>query len=99
MTEKDSLEHDSRLVADFLSRGGRIHRLPETVRVTFAEVVEYLRTQNIDVQRVGEGPWYKYVCRGQRVDEITLVSIANGCRAEQGLGPFQLKTPSSGYGS
>ena len=81
------------LVADFLARGGRIRRLPDPEPATFSVVLEYLRSQNITVERVGDGMdprTRKYICLGKRVDAKKLVSIANALRLDKGFPPFQL---------
>lgn len=87
-------ESHGELVAQFLARGGCIHRVPGVVQISRTEVIEYLEQQKISVQRISREPPGppRYLCVGKRTNVQELVSIANRLRSEQGLPAFQLDT-------
>jgi hypothetical protein len=80
------------MVADFLARGGTIQRVPAPKPTVAADVVQYLRERNIDVQPVTDptGNTTNYFYKGQIINLKALVVIANRHRSRRRLPPFQL---------
>jgi hypothetical protein len=79
------------LIDGFLSRGGRIQRLPEALPTTAGEVVQYLRSQKVNVgfepDKISDG---KFTCDGDVIDLQGLVQIANRLRRRQRRPVFDL---------
>ena len=79
------------MVAEYLARGGRIHRAPAAKPPVAADVLEYLQGRNIDVLPLpNEGGDQNYVYKGQVINLKTLVAIANRHRSRRHLPPFQM---------
>ena len=80
------------MVADFLSRGGTIQRVPPPEPTVAEDVVQYLQERNVEVQPVPDpaGGTTNYVYKGQLINLKTLVAIANRHRSRRRLPPFQL---------
>ena len=84
-------QHET-LIADFLARGGTIRKIAPPKPTLAADVLEYLRARNVDVQAVprpGENE-SNYLYKGQVISLKTLVAIANRHRSRRHLPPFQL---------
>ena len=79
------------MVAEYLTRGGRIHRMPSAKPPVAADVLEYLQGRNIDVQSLpSEGGDPSYAYKGQVINLKTLIAIANRHRSRRRLPPFQV---------
>ena len=72
-------EEQTALVAEYISRGGSVRRIPPPNAVIAADVLTYLRTWNIEVQTRTdeEGNVTGYIYKGDVVSLKTLVSLAN----------------------
>jgi hypothetical protein len=81
----------SALIDGFLSRGGSIKKLPEALPTTAGEVVQYLKSQKVDVgfesDKIADG---KFICDGDVIDLQGLVQIANRLRRRQRRPVFDL---------
>ena len=64
----------------FLQAGGRVSRLPESIRVTEAELLNYLESCGI-AARYCAGDTKAYLCAGKRLSLSKLVALANERRA------------------
>ena len=80
------------LVADFLAKGGAIHKLPPARPTDASDVLQYLQDHNVDVQLLtDEGRTEpKYVYKGEVITLKRLVAIANRHRTRRRLPPFQM---------
>ena len=81
-----SSTHDS-AVAEFLLAGGRVSRLPESIRVTEPELLHYLESCGI-AAKYGGGDARTYLCAGKRVSLNKLVAMAHERRRSAHLPPF-----------
>ena len=75
--------HDtSIMVAGFFSRGGSVQKIPEASPTTADEVVEYLKSQRLEIapDKSGDG---KYTCNGDAISLRGLIQIANRRRRKQ----------------
>jgi hypothetical protein len=43
-------QHTNAMIAGFLSRGGRIHKIPEVLPTTAGEVVQYLKSHSVKAE-------------------------------------------------
>ena len=91
----DARQECESLIADFLSRGGRIRKLPDAQPRSINEVIEYLETSGlpIEVVRSKNGVRSHYVCREREMNADQLVSFANAHRKRRRLAPLQVKIP------
>jgi hypothetical protein len=82
----------TQLVADFIARGGVIHRLAESKPTVAEDVLTYLRAQNVDVHAVVEPGERvsKYLFKDRIITLKQLVAIANRRRSRRRLPPFEL---------
>ena len=81
------------MVAAFLARGGRVHKIPDAVPNTDGDVLAYLRRRHIKVEPVPakEGEVErKYLYGGETLNLKDLVKVANRERRRQRMIPFQL---------
>jgi len=84
-------EQTETMVAEYLARGGTIHRVPPPKPPVAGDVLEYLQGRNIDVLPLpNEGGEQSYVYKGQVINLKTLVAIANRHRSRRHLPPFQM---------
>jgi hypothetical protein len=83
-------EEQTALVADYISRGGSVRRIPPPNAMIAADVLTYLRTWNIEVQtRTDEdGKVTGYIYKGEVVSLKTLVTLANDHRMKRHLPRF-----------
>ena len=81
---------DKHAIAEFLKAGGRVSRLKGSVRVSEAELIDYLASCGITA-KYQAGDARAYVCQGKRVSASKLVAIANEHRRSGGLPPFSLR--------
>ena len=78
---------DESAVAEFLQAGGRVSRLPESIPVTEAELLQYLESCGIAAEyRAGDTK--AYLCAGKRMSLSKLVALANDLRRSAHLPPF-----------
>ena len=77
-------------IARFLSSGGRISRLTESVSISESELVSYLATRGIVAKYAG-GDTRAYLCRNKRMNCEALIELANQHRSSDALPPFVLK--------
>jgi hypothetical protein len=91
----DARQECESLITDFLSRGGRIRKLPDAQPKSINEVIEYLETSGLPVEvvRMKNGVGSVYVCRERTMNVEQLVSFANGHRKRRRLAPLQVKIP------
>ena len=82
---------DERAIGAFLSAGGRILHVKESVRVSEPELLDYLAGCGIMV-RYKAGDQRQYLWRRKRVSATALVAMANQHRSLLGLPPFALRT-------
>ena len=77
-------------VADFLRKGGKVVKAPETIPVTRSEVMDYLLGRGF---RVRYSPGYSsaYVCEGKLISLNKLIELANDHRRSQKLPPFAVR--------
>ena len=78
---------DENAVAEFLQAGGRVARVPESIRVTEAELLHYLESCGIAAKYSG-GDAKGYLCAGKRLSLSKLVALANERRRSLQLPPF-----------
>lgn len=80
------------LVADFLAKGGAIHKLPPARSTVASDVLQYLQDHNVDVQHltVQGSAESKYVYKGEIITLKRLLTIANRHRNRRRLAPFQM---------
>ena len=84
-------QHAQAIVADYLARGGTIHRLPEARPPCVADVIEYLREHDVDVAvNPDRGGRCAYLLRGEPISLERLVRVANRHRRRANLLPFDL---------
>jgi hypothetical protein len=76
-------------IARFLSSGGRISRLTESVSISESELLAYLATCGI-VARYAGGDRRAYLCRNKRMSLSALIALANQHRSSDALPPFAL---------
>jgi len=77
------------LTARFLSRGGSIKKMPEAIATTIGEVVQYLKSQSVDVD-IEPGSDGKFTCDGDVINVQALVRMANRLRRKQRRPQFDL---------
>jgi hypothetical protein len=70
------------MVAGFFSRGGNVQKIPEASPTTADEVVDYLKSQRVEIApgKTGDG---KYTCNGDVISLPGLIQIANRRRRKQ----------------
>ena len=78
---------DESAVAEFLQAGGRVSRLPDSIRVTEAELLQYLESCGIAAE-YRAGDTRAYLCAGKRVSLSKLIALANERRRSLQLPPF-----------
>jgi hypothetical protein len=79
------------LVCEYLAGGGRVRKMPDVTSVRPAQVLQYLKTQNIDItlaRAKNANTESKYRHRGQIISWEALVDLANRHRRKQRLPPF-----------
>jgi hypothetical protein len=83
-------EEQTALVAEYISRGGSVRRIPPPNAMIAADVLTYLRTWNIEVQTRTdeEGKVTGYIYKGEVVSLKTLVTLANDHRMKRHLPRF-----------
>ena len=74
-------------IARFLSSGGRVSRLTETVSISESELLSYLAARGT-VARYAPGDRRAYLCRNTRMSVYALITLANQHRTSDGLPPF-----------
>src|SRR5580765_965401 len=82
------------MIAAFVAQGGRIHKVPEAVPTTATDVLQYLKSRDVDVERAPAKPGEvegRYFYGRDIIDLRTLVDRANGLRRRQRLPPFEVK--------
>jgi len=77
------------LIAGFLSRGGSIQKIPEAIATTIGEVVQYLKSQRVDVDPE-PGSDGKFTCDGEVINVQGLVRMANRLRRKQRRPQFEI---------
>ena len=77
------------LIDGFLSRGGSIQKIPEAIATTTDEVVQYLKSQRVDVD-LKPGSDGKFTCDGDVVNVQGLLQIANRLRRKQRRPQFEI---------
>jgi hypothetical protein len=77
-------------IARFLSSGGRISRLTESVSISESELLAYLETRGIVAKYAG-GDRRAYLCKYRRMSGDALIALANQHRFSDALPPFALK--------
>ena len=84
--------HHAALVADFLAKGGAIHKLPPARPTDASDILQYLQDHDVDVQPLtDEGSTEpKYVYKGETITLKRLLAIANRHRSRRRLPPFQM---------
>jgi hypothetical protein len=82
-------EERAELVAQYLSRGGTIQRVPEPEPPSADGLLAYLETRNAPVYATFKDGEVRYRYRAQAVSYEKLVSIANRTRRRRGLPLFQ----------
>jgi hypothetical protein len=75
-------------IAEFLSRGGKIVKLPETIPVTGPDVVDYLQSSGFSARFVTNNTTTVYMYNGKPVGLKKLIEVANRHRLAQQLPPF-----------
>ena len=86
-------EEQTALVAEYLARGGEIHRIPPPNPTVASDVLQYLQDLHVDVHPVRDevGNTIHYVLNGKRIDLNELVALANRRRKRSRRPPFQLE--------
>jgi hypothetical protein len=77
-------------IARFLSSGGRVSRLTDSVSISESELLAYLAARGIGA-RYAPGNRRAYLCRNKRMSVYALIALANQHRASNALPPFVLK--------
>jgi hypothetical protein len=79
------------LVCEYLAGGGRVRKMPDATSVRPAQVLQYLKEQNVDITLARAKNSYnetQYRHRGEIVSWAALVELANRHRRQQRLPPF-----------
>jgi hypothetical protein len=82
------------MVAAFVARGGRIHKVPEAVPTTADDVLQYLQGRNVKVEPAPAKPGEverRYFYDGDIIDLRNLIDRANALRRRQRLPAFEVK--------
>jgi len=79
-----------RAIADFLSAGGRVARVKESIGVAESELLAYLTSCGMKVQ-YSPGGGRDYLYGGRRFTRSGLVALANERRVALGLSPVALR--------
>lgn len=79
------------MIKAFLANGGRIRKCAEARPTTMVDVLQYLRSRSIGVQRLqSRTGQFSYMSGDRTMSPKDLVSFANGHRRRQRLPPFDL---------
>ena len=89
MGKEKSISNET-AIARFLSSGGRISRLTESVSISESELVSYLATRGVVAKYAG-GDTSAYLCGNRRMNCEALIALANQHRSSDALPPFALK--------
>jgi hypothetical protein len=78
------------MIAGFFAGGCAIQKIPEASPTTATDVVQYLKSQNVNVQFVSGNGKGKIACDGDIIDMQGLVQIANRLRRRQRRPLFEI---------
>jgi len=80
------------LIADYLSKGGRIRKLPPPRPTTPSDVLRYLQDNDVDVRAAPDNDRREpqFVYKRKLLSFKALVGLANRHRVKRRLPPFQI---------
>src|SRR5258708_71457 len=84
-------QNTSSMVAHVFARGGAIQRFPEASPLTAKEVLDYLRSQRVEIA-TGESSDGKYTCNGEVLNLQGLIRMANRRRRKQRRPTFEISS-------
>jgi len=82
------------LVSTYLAGGGRVLKIPAAISATSDEVLEYLKSQQVNVismRKKNAATEAKHRQGVKILNSEALVRLANQHRRKQGLAPFELQ--------